>query len=489
VSFILRTPKFAARIGLLFMLGLTALGVAPDDTAHLLDRMRAAAGPIWEAHIVSVSRLTSNGQATVVLSDSEGLRIAVRHCTGALCEGTYFDGTHLFSININGTALPKSSRAEPYLRSLRLIASLGFLAPGFSAHGRVTDDGSVIVNGRRYRTLLVADADSIPMRIYVDPQSALIRFVRDLNGDDEFEYRDYRRVGSFMMPYEVLHNRSVLERYDNRAPVASAFPPPHGPLPAFAGRPDPVPTDPKAVTPIVDCSIAGIAARCLLDTGNSGLSMSSELAAELGATVVGTYQVLGLGGYSTQVVRAGPLKVGNATYPDAYYVVLNDLRRYGYDVVLGADFLATTTVELDPGAHSVLLDAPPTTGAITVPLTFEDFVPVVSVQLGTLGTQLAVDTGDESNINLAYEFYAKHPGLFNATQRRQVSGIGGSSIEMIGEIPQVTIGEYRTPGPQPIGTTQTLQGTAYGHLGAAFLQQFKVQFDYAAAELYLVPER
>ncbi len=470
------------------MLGLTVLGAAPDDTAHLLDRMRAAAGPIWEAHIVSLSRLTINGQATVVFSDSEGLRIAVRHCTGALCDGSYFDGSHLFSTNINGTALPKSSRAEPYLRSLRLVASLGFLAPGFAAHGRITDDGSATVGGKRYRTLILADADSIPLRIFIDPLSALIHYVRDLNGDDEFEYRDYRRVGSLMMPYEVLHNGRVLERYDNRARVASAFPAPHGPLPTFAGRSDPVPTDPKAVTPIVDCNIAGIAVRCLLDTGNSGLSMSSELAAELGATVVGTYQVLGLGGYSTQVVRAGPLKVGNATYPDAYYVVLNDLRRYGYDVVLGADFLATTTVELDTNAHSVLLDPPPASGAITVPLAFEDFVPVVSVQLGTLGVQLAVDTGDESNINLAYEFYAKHPGLFNATQRRQVSGIGGSSVEMIGEIPQVTIGEYRT-GPQLIGTTQTLQGTAFGHLGAAFLQQFKVQFDYAAAQLYLVPER
>jgi hypothetical protein len=480
--------KFAARSGVLFMLGLTALGATPNDPAHLLDRMRAAAGPIWQAHIVSLSRLTSNGNVNGAVSDSEGLRIRVLHYTGELSEGTYFDGTHLFSININGTALPQSSQAEPYLRAIRVIASLGFLAPGFSAHGRVADDGSAEVDGKRYRTLLVAEADSIPLRIYVDPQTALIRFVRDLNGTDDFEYRDYRRVGDFMMPYEVLHNGRILERYDNRASVASAFPTPRGLLPTFAGHSDPIPTDPNAVTPIVDCTVGGVAVRCLLDSGNSGLSMSSELAVQLGATVAGTYQVLGLGGYSTQVVRAGPLKVGNATYPSAYYVVLNDLRRYGYDVVLGADFLAATTVELDADAHSVLLDPPPASGAITVPLAFEDFVPVVSVQLGTLGTQLAVDTGDESNINLAYEFYAKHPGLFNATQRRQVSGIGGSSVEMIGEIPQVTIGEYRT-GPQRIGTTQTLQGTAFGHLGAAFLEQFKVQFDYAAGQLYLVPER
>ncbi len=97
-----------------------------------------------------------------------------------------------------------------------------------------------------------------------------------------------------------------------------------------------------------------------------------------------------------------------------------------------------------------------------------------------------MDTGDESNVNLAYDFYAKHSGLFSVTQRRSVSGIGGASVELIGEIPWLAIGGYRT-GPQRIGTTQTLHGTAFGHIGAAFLSQFIVQIDYAAAFLYLTP--
>jgi len=99
-----------------------------------------------------------------------------------------------------------------------------------------------------------------------------------------------------------------------------------------------------------------------------------------------------------------------------------------------------------------------------------------------------VDTGDESNVNLAYDFYTKHPGLFAVTSRRTVGGIGGGSVELLGEIPQVRIGDYRT-GPQRIGTTQTLQGTASGHLGAAFLQQFVAQFDYVSAQLHLIPRR
>jgi len=480
---------FAARAGLLCALALGTLAANGNggDAARLVDRMRAAAGPVWQTHIVSVSRLTLGGSENVVSSDSQGLRIAVRHCSGELCNGTYFDGEHLYSVNINGTTLASSLEPQPFLRSLQLVASLAFLSPSFAAHGgRVEGTGNGTFQGKAYRTIVVGDANAVALRLYVDPQSALVRVAREVGGSETFEFRDYRRVGAFLLPFEVLLDGTLFERYDDRAAVSSPFEPPHGPLPTFRGGPDAIPIDPSAVTPIVDCEIGGIAVRCLVDTGNSGLSMSSELASRLAAPVVGSYRVLGLGGYVTQVVSAGPLRVGNATYPEAYYAVLSDLRRYGYDAVLGADVLAATGVQIDWSAHLIRLGAPIQRSPITLPVSFQNSVPVVEVGLGNVEAALAVDTGDESNINLAYEFYVKHPGLFNVTQRRFVSGIGGSSIELIGEIPEVRIGDYRT-GAQRIGTTQTLAGTAFGHIGAAFLQQFIVQLDYAAAELHLTP--
>jgi Aspartyl protease len=480
---------FAARAGLLCALALGTLGANGDQAniVHLLDRMRAAAGTVWQAHVVSVSRLAIGGQQNVVATDSAGLQITVRHCAGELCTGTYFDGERLYSIDMNGTTVQRTAAPQPLLRSLQAIASLDFLSPSFVARGgRIGGAGIGTIDGKFYRTIIVGDVNAIPLRLYIDPQTSLVRLARVLDGNETFEYRDFRRVSGLRLPFAVLHDGQIFERYDDRAVVSSAFVPPHGPLPRFRGTADPIAIDSRAVTPIVDCTIGGVAARCLVDTGNSGLSMSSELASRLGAPVVGSYQILGLGGYATQVVSAGPLRLGNATYPDAYYVVLNDLRRYGYDVVLGADVLAATGIEFDWGAHVIRLGPPSVRGAITVPLAFQNFVPVCDVSLGDLPTTLAVDTGDESNINLAYDFYVKHPGLFNVTQRRFVSGIGGSSVEMIGEIPEVRIGDYRT-GPQRIGTTQTLHGTAFGHLGAAFLQQFVVYIDYAAAQLHLTP--
>ncbi len=480
---------FAKRTGLLcaLLLGTLAANRSDGDLAQLLQRMRAAAGPVWQTHLISVSRLSFGGAQNVVSSDSDGLRITVRRCGGELCNGTYFDGVHLYSVNMNGTAVPESLEPEPFLRALRLIASLQFLAPAFTAHGgRLGEAGNGTFAGKTYRTIVVGDVNSVPLRLYVDPRSALVRLARELGGREAFEYRAYRRVGALTLPFEVLHDGQPFERYDDRAAVSSPFAPPRGPAPVFRSAAAAIPTDPRAVTPIVDCSVGGASVRCLVDTGNSGLSMSTELASRLGAPVVGSYEVRGLGGYTTQVVRAGPLRVGNATYPDAYYAVLTDLRRYGYDVVLGADALAATGIQIDAANHTIRLSTTGARARIALPVSFENFVPVVDVGLGTLQARLAVDTGDESNINLAYDFYAKHPGLFSVGQRRFVSGIGGSSIQLIGEIPSVTIGDYRT-GPQRIGTTQTLRGTAFGHLGAAFLQQFLVELDYAAAQLRLTP--
>ena len=237
--------------------------------------------------------------------------------------------------------------------------------------------------------------------------------------------------------------------------------------------------------PLFTCSIANVTTTCLLDTGNSGMAISSELVQQVDAPIVGEMQVAGLGRYSTDVVRTGPLSIGNVTFPNANYVVLNDIHRFGYDVVLGADVLAATRVKIDPAKHSVVFDAPAPQRSISVPVHFQDFVPIVAVQLGKVGAQLAVDTGDESSINLDYDFYNEHRDLFSATEQHTVSGVGGSSVELVGQIPNVRIGDL-VLRDQRIGTTTTLHSTAYGHLGAGFLTQFTILIDYARGRVDFV---
>lgn len=481
---------FAVRVALLCALAVSTLGAGrPDDLQQTLARMRAASGPVWRAHLTSTATLTMNGDSATLENEGFGLRFTTRRCSGALCAGTYFDGHHLFSVDINGTALPRSHAEETFLRAERTIASLAFLDPAFGDDGgRIDPAPDAIVNGKRYHSLIVSNTDAVPMRVYVDPVTYLTRYMRDVNGDTTLEYRNYRRVDrTYVLPFEVLNNGATLETYIVRgAADAKPFSEPHGLTPAVAGQPVSLATDPNFTTPVFACAIAGTPVHCLLDTGNSGLSVSSELAESLHLRSIGQLQVRGLGKYATQVVRTGPLTIGNVTFPNADYIVLNDIHRFGYDVVLGADVLAQSRVEIDPIAHRIAFGVQPLTSAVTVPLAFENFVPVVSVQLGTVEAQLAVDTGDESNINLSYDFYNDHRDLFEATEQHTVSGVGGTSVQFVGKIPQVKIGAYSV-GEQRIGATQTLHGTAYGHLGAAFFAHFRVMLDYANGELDLLP--
>lgn len=479
---------FATRLAVLFMLLFITAGAAHQDSLpQFLDRMRASGGPAWDVHLSSSSVITAVGGTALVTSDTQGVRFATYECVKSLCDGEYFDGERLFSININGTALPQSDLGDMFLRSQRTIASHAFLAPVYADNGgRITDEGVTTIEGAPYRTLLVANTGSVPIQVFVDPGTARIRFFRDVGGAATFEYRDYRRVGSSLeLPFLVLKNGSVLERYEAREVRSGAFSQPHGLRPTFQGPATPIATDPTRSIPIFACTIGGVTTTCLLDSGNSGVAISDQLSASLNCVVVGSIQVRGLGKYAAPIVRAGPLVVGNVTFPQANYVVLHHIHRFGYDVVLGADVLASTRVKLESAAHRITFGAEASAYAQSLPLHFLNFVPTVSVRLGDLGTQLAVDTGDESNINLSYGFYTEHREIFSATEQRIVDGIGGSSVELIGNIPEVRIGDISLQN-QRIGTTTTLQSTAYGHLGAGFLAQFSVLLDYAASRIEFI---
>ena len=481
---------FAKRLAVLFALALAApAAAAPRDTlAQVLAHMRERSGPVWSAHLTSVSHLTENGETVDLRSESQGLRFATYQCNGGICAGTYFNGGRIFSININGTTLPEPNGTDLLLRAERTVASLTFLDPTFTAlGGHIFDDGDTMISGLPYRTLLVANSDAVPMLVYVDPKTWTVKYMRDVDGDMTLEYRDYVGVGGrYQLPLEVYRNGALFERYERRDTLTDAFEAPHGPVPSFSSTPASVPTDPDRATPVFPCTVGGIDTKCLLDSGNSGLSMSLALAEALKAPVVGSFQVRGLGDYATEVVHAGALQVGAMTLPPANYVVLHDIDRFGYQVVLGADVLGATTVELDNATHRIVFGAPSPQSGFTVPIAFDNFVPVLDVRLGTLPAALALDTGDESSINLSFDFYQAHPGLFPPTSERTVGGVGGSSVEVLGTIPLVQIGGYSI-GQSTIGATQHLQGTALGHLGAGLLSRFNVTIDYAAAELHFVP--
>lgn len=480
---------FAARVALLCVLAAATIGAAPPSLLAVLSHMRAIDGGLYEAHVASTVPHLVDGRQMTLQADVQGLRYTLHECNGAICAGTYFDGERLFSVNFNGTALPRSSQPEMYLRALRSVSTLEFLDPAFGAMGgKVVDGGDAPFEGRRCRRIFVTADGAIAMAVYVDERTWLVAGARDVDGNAVYAMRDYRRVGRFQLPFEVDRNGIPLERYTARRIADAPLETPNGLQPQLGTPPAGMSLDPLSPMPVGSCTIGGRSERCLIDTGNSGLAMSLELSEQLGLEPVGMTSVAGLGEYATEVVRAGPLDLGNVRFPQAYYVVLADIHRYGYDLVLGADVLANTPVTIDYARHALYFgsNAVEARGGTAVPLAFQNFVPVVNVTLSGLPATLAVDTGDQSNINLAYDYYTQHASLFKTTHVENVSGVGGTSVEMIGDIANVRIGDYAA-GRQQIGTTRTLRGTADGHLGTGFLSKFSVVLDYAHERLKLVP--
>jgi len=480
--------RFAGKVALLCTLAVFTLGASSRPIAPaFLSRMRVAAGPVYGAHLVSITRGRTR-DALAIRTDSHGSRFTTSQCPGTICFGTHLACLRLYSINMNGTALPRSDQLDLELRGVRTVLSGAFLHPSFERDGgSIADGGPVVVHGERYQRLFVQNVDALPMEVYVDPGTALVRALRDVNGDAAFVLRDYRKVGGLTLPFAIERAGGGAIAYASQRTSPDPFTAPQGLRPQVVSSAA-LSIDPQSDAPVGECTLDGTPARCLIDTGNSGLSISLELAERLGLQPIGAFEVSGLGTYATEVVRAGPLLIGGLQFPEANYAVLNDIHRYGYDMVLGADILATSQVAIDYANHTVSFtpsgDAP--TDHLTVPLAFENFIPVVPVKLDSVESLLALDTGDESTINLAYDYYSQHNDLFTPTASTGVSGVGGDSVELMGRISDVQIGAFHVLS-QHIGTTRVLHGTADGHLGAGFLRHFRVVLDYAKGRLWLDP--
>ena len=452
----------------------------------LFARMRAANPGLWNVHLHSTAP-APDGERSI--TDAIGLRYTEQTCWQSVCAGLYFDGRTLFDFDMNGTMLPRgdlSSGDLAQIRALRIVGTLDFLDPSFRARGgRITDRGWAAFDGAKTRCILVRDAHSAPVSVYIDPRTALIAGVRDESGD-RFSLRDYRSVERWRLPFEIDRNGKVLDRYLSRSIGVQPLTLPEPLQPHIEAFPAGMPLDIDSTAPIGSCTLNGVRARCLVDTGNSGLGISADFAKRLGLASIGMVQVAGLGSYDAPVVRAGPLEMGNVRFPSADYAVLNDIHNFGYDLVLGADVFAASRITLDFSRHGLFFDAPATEPATSIPLTFTQFVPVVNVWLDQAPARLTVDTGDQSGINLTAAYHLRHPNLFAVSDSRTVAGIGGTSTEILGTIGQVRIGALlaRT---QEIGATKTLRTDADGHLGSGFLYQYRMLFDYAHARLLLTP--
>ncbi len=487
--------RFAASSLACLLAILAGSAARPEDASialkALLDAARDKSGAPFRYHLRGRAEETIGSRALVIVADSEGERSFVRRCAGELCSGLFLDGARLYETNFNETALPSRRADDPRRVTLRAIESYAFTDPDFvRSGGSVRLRTAAMRDGARLERIAVVAPHGAPVDALLDPSTDLV--VGAAAPGLDVAFRDQRRVGdSVTLPFEIAVAPDR-ERFTDRAIVPTPFETPRGLVPQIDGGSTTLamPRGTRATAPIVQCEIAAVLVPCLIDSGNSAMAMSLELAERLGIEPVPhSFEVQGLGSYVTGVVKAPALKVGAATYPPAFYAVLHDMHSYGYDIVLGADVFAHTCVTLNYSDRTVTFAASapvPGPNGDGIPLSFSGFLPFASVRLGELDASLVVDTGDDSTVNLAYDYYQLHPSLFSPTSTAAVGGIGGSSDELIGQIPSLQIGKFSL-ARQRIGATKSLPATAAGHVGSGLLAHFAATFDYANARLDLTP--
>ncbi|MBC5810389.1 MAG: retroviral-like aspartic protease [Candidatus Eremiobacteraeota bacterium] len=487
--------RFAARVAVPCLLTaalLASAAVAQQNDAPpaaLLYAISEASGAPFALHVVSRERFGSNAGAVELHSEQQWPRRLVRRCERALCAGTYYDGSRSFDTNINDTALPAPRKSDPFRASLDALASYAFLAPDFARLGgrlRYLPRGPFGV-----ASLVVTGPGGVPLAVRLDANS-LVSEARTLDGSHRINLRDYRTVGEARLPFEIDVDGALFETFSARIVVPEVLQRPAG---LVATIPDGVSTtamlrpDMPSTAPVIDCSMGGERLACLLDTGNSGMSMSLELAERLGIEPVDEpFGIRGIGSYVTGVVKAPPLHVGNATFPGAFYSILHDLRRYGYDLVIGTDAIAHERVTIDYPRRQVTFanagaDVSP---EYALPLTFRQFLPIVSLGIGGTDIPVMLDTGDESTINLAFTYYQAHPDIFQTTSKGRASGVGGSAEVVSGEIPSARIGRFTIARPH-ISATRNLAPVGDGHAGSGLLAHFSITLDYTHERLELSP--
>lgn len=496
---------FAARLALVcLVLAGPSVPLRAQETTpvKLLAAINRASGAPYRYHVHSViDRPPTKPHGTPLSStiDAQGIAHETKDCRELAeipelrvvteCSDYYFDGARLYEVDMNQTALHAGVQADAFEATLSAIESYAFTDPDFVRRGgRVT-----AVKDH----LIVTAPGGIPMDVGIDPQTMLVQSAVNVKTTGStidafnFTFADQRPLANdVVLPFEIDVRGQLYLRFAQRAIVKEPFEPPEGLIPHFAAGPTTIKMEGSraGAPPVTTCTIGGVAATCLLDTGNSGMSMSLELAERLGLEPVSApFEVHGIGSYETGLVKAPALTVGTATYPAARYVVLHDISRLGYDLVLGADFFARTRVTLDYPHRTIMLaaESTPKDDADAIPIRFINFVPVAAVQLAGVDARLALDTGDDSAINLAESFSKAHPGLFKPTGSTAVGGVGGESEEITGNISSVRIGRM-TLEHQPIGVTKGLAPTAQGHLGSGFLARFAVTFDYERERATLI---
>jgi predicted aspartyl protease len=451
--------RFAVR---LLALPAAAFAAAAAPSTDSLANVAAANGHAAAIHLRATATRTFDGRRTFITIEQLGTRRLVRRCTAEVCVGSWFDGRTLAAFGLNGTTLPEDDPLTPVRRTFSAIVSYAFAEPAFREAG-----GSAVADGRGRWRVRAADGETLIAQL--DPDTLALRRILDERGAALADYGDDVRAGGATF---ALKRRGLFEEpLDAVEAVPGPLEPPDGAPATFTGDPRVALAD--APIPIVPCTLAGRAARCLLDTGATPSAITLPLDERLGLEPRGELEINGFSRFATGFVETGPLALGAARFAHARFAVVPAVPRANFDVVVGADLLARLHVVIDRANGFARVDAPAAEASrATLPVTFQAGVPLIDTVLDKEPARALLDTGDAVTVSLGYADYRRGP-QWPVVGRTLAAGVAGATDAFFVTIPDVRLGD-QSLGPTRAAVNRTQEQV---HVGIGLWTRCVVDLD------------
>ncbi len=371
-------------------------------------------------------------------------------------------------------------------------------------------------NGVDYDVVHVMLADGSAFDYWINPATHRVERRQELvDGKPRtVDYRDFRRVGGVILPYEERERDAddsedlevlriaAIELNRPAAQMDFSLPPPAAMQGFSAARP--------AVTvPFEHChghicimlSLNGQGPfRFVLDTGARNV-MSDKLYKLLQLPAEGRGTLSGVGEQAERgaLTTVRQIAVGGLTLAQQPFFTSPTLDELPIDGAIGYEWLWSTPTLIDY-AHQQLTFYDPATfvyqgAGSAIPFSFRDKTPQIEGVLDGLPGRFTIDTGSDDTLTLAKAFVDSN-GLVDKYQAggalRVSRGVGGVARTLATRGTLFEIGGVRIANPalelsrQPQGA---LGADLAGNISNGILQQFSVLFDYQRGTVYMTPNQ
>lgn len=504
----------------------STLAFAGPSAGQILDAYKTAAGGgAWDGKVTMRSEFTLAGYGLTgmghAVNDLKNGRSETDYMMGPAGGAEGFDGTTPWEKDLSGTVMLQQGGDAQVLAINDAYRISGKWWQPDRGGADVVNDGAKTEGNATYDVLTITPKGGKPFDAWFDANTHLLAKTIEKQGSQTVTttMSDYRTVDGVMLPYKMVVDRGVGEKYLQTVTLTTA---------AFIGpQPDSAYAPPKVT--VADFSIAGGASQTIIpihiinnhiygqakingkgpftfmfDTGGADI-VTPPLAKDLGLKIEGSLPGSGAGegimeGGFTHVDQ---LEVGGAALTKQLFLALpldtlGSIEGTPMPGLVGYEVFRRFVTRIDYGAETITLIDPKHFDAkdagTPIHFNFNEHIPEVMGTFEGLPAKFDIDTGSRSELTLTKPFAeqnalrASHPKGADAVDGW---GVGGPSRGYVTRGKAMTIGPIEIDGVVTSLTTQNkgaFSGSDYsGNIGGGILKRFIVTFDYDHQTMYLKP--